>query len=115
MPEISDLITRMNNQGVNVCIENGNLRVNSDTQLNNEQRRYLKKYKQKIIEYLIEDRFEAGEERAAIMEYDGHLPRAEAEKHAIEKHIKPYHFLTTDGGGTYRGCETLDETRSALE
>ena len=58
---------------------------------------------------------EAAEERAAIMEYDGGLPGAEAENNAIEKHLN-YLFKCTDGGGVFRTqCETIGEVRKALE
>jgi len=64
----------------------------------------------------IDEIVEAAEERAAIMEYEGSLPRADAEKHAIEAHIKPYLFKCTDGGGIFRTqCETIEEARKALE
>ena len=116
MLDVSVLITRMNNQGVSVCVENGNLRVDSDTQLKNEQRIYLKQYKQKIIEHLLNGKIEAAEERAAIMEYDGGVPRDEAEKHAIEKHLTPYFFKCTDGEAVFlTKCETIEEAKEALD
>jgi len=62
----------------------------------------------------LDDFMEVVEERAAIMEYDGGLSRAEAEKAAI-KIFRPYYFRCTDGEGVLRtDCETIEEVRQSL-
>ncbi len=64
----------------------------------------------------IENRLEAVEERAAIMEFDGGLPRKVAEKYAVNIHLRSFIFTTTDGEGTYLGrVRTIKEAWEALE
>lgn len=62
----------------------------------------------------LDNAIEAAEERAANMEYEGCLSRAEVEKQAIQVHLKPYHFTTTDGGGICLIDGSLDQAREAL-
>jgi len=62
-----------------------------------------------------ENHLEAAEERAAIMEYEAGLSRVEAEGAAIEAHLRPYHFITIDGGGRFLLKGSLDQAREALE
>lgn len=42
------------------------------------------------LAWSINDKLEAAEERAAFMEYDGGLHRAQAKKYAIQEHLKPF-------------------------
>lgn len=116
MADISELVTQMKAQGVKLFIEVGVLKAASSRPLQEAQRQRLKKNKQQIIQYLMQNALKAAEERAAIMEYDGGMSRSEAEKQAINTHLKPYFFRTIDGERTYLSrCQTIDEARQALE
>lgn len=58
------------------------------------------------------------EERAAIMEYDGELPREQAE-HEARKALRVYHYRLTDNPDTWLvliapGCD-LDEATKSLQ
>ena len=51
--DVSNLIEKMHISGIDLHVESDNLRVNSASRLNDEQRLYLKQHKTEILRYLL--------------------------------------------------------------
>lgn len=110
-PTLATATTDTSPSGSSVSSDKSRISAKKDTSGSS-----VSNYSDRISE--INNHIEAAEERAAIMEYDGGLSRQEAERHAIERHLRPYYFKTSDSvnGGVYLSkCATLDEAIKALK
>lgn len=76
----SEIVKRIRAQGANVIIDDGRLRLINRNRLTAEALAYIRQNAKAIAEFL-DDEGEF-EERAAIMEYDGGVPREWAEEFA---------------------------------
>lgn len=88
----ADLLAALRSRGVEVRLDGSRLRVETDAPLTDEQRAWLRQHKAELLTALTgppeltaddhADIHEAIEERAAIQEFDGGLPREHAEQQA---------------------------------
>ena len=51
--DVSNLIQKMHINGIDLHVENENIRVNSASPLNDDQRQYLKQHKIEILQYMV--------------------------------------------------------------
>ena len=51
---VSKLLYKMRTKGIELCMDNGSLRADSTSPLNDVQRQCLKQHKTKILEYLVQ-------------------------------------------------------------
>jgi hypothetical protein len=76
------IIDRVRSFGANVVVDDKGLRIINGGKLPPEARNYLVQHKREIVALLTDDSFVEREERAAIIEFDGHTPREWAEQFA---------------------------------
>lgn len=94
-------LSKIQSAGFVVSIVNGNLNVTpTKTELTDTQRTFIKSHKSEIIKQLSVAQIQQNirdqiEERAAIMEFDGGLLRADAEL-AAAKSMRVYCYRVTD-------------------
>lgn len=81
MSSAADIITRVRELGANIVLEKGALRLVNKAKLPAEALAYIAKHKLEIGEFLREQEDDF-EERAAIIEFDGKMPREWAEQFA---------------------------------
>lgn len=93
---IRSVITKLVNDGYDLSIKGDKLRIESDRPLDNYQRQYLKQHKQKILQYIANDRV--------------------TENQSINLRSKAVYFKTTDGAGTYLSdFESTEEAKEELK
>ncbi|MFM1855697.1 MAG: TubC N-terminal docking domain [Pseudomonadota bacterium] len=87
-----ELLHQFHRAGITVVAEAGNLFVRPASALTEAHRQALRASKQELLLLLAavgdSSRLEEFEERAAIMEFDGGMSRAEAERTALESILR---------------------------
>jgi hypothetical protein len=90
-----ELLHQFDLAGITVVAEAGNLFVRPASALTEAHRQALRASKQELLLLLASvgdsSRLEEFEERAAIMEFDGGMSRAEAERAALESIRRVWH------------------------
>lgn len=81
MAEASEIVARVRRLGANLEHDAKGLRIINRAKLPPEAISFIEKHKVAIADYLDEEQM-AFEERAAIIEFDGHTPREWAEQFA---------------------------------
>ena len=77
---VSNLIQKIHINGIDLCVEDDSLCVNSTSPLNDEQRRYLRQHKTEILQYLV------------------HLDAVNQSK---KRYVYRFTLINNQGGGTY--------------
>ncbi len=82
MTSVVDLVDRVRSFGANIVLEGNALRIVNRQKLPPTATAYIAKHGKAIAEYLRSDENVEFEERAAIVEFDGGVPREWAEQFA---------------------------------
>ncbi|MER8979273.1 hypothetical protein [Mesorhizobium sp. M0870] len=82
MSNVADLVDRVRSFGANIVLEDGKLRIVNRGRLPVSAMTYIAKHKVEIADHLKTDENVAFEECAAIIEFDGCVPRQWAEQFA---------------------------------
>ncbi|MEW9808578.1 hypothetical protein [Mesorhizobium marinum] len=82
MSDIADLVDRVRSFGANIVLDGNALRIVNRQKLPPTAAAYIAKHAKVIAEYLVSDENIEFEERAAIVEFDGGMPREWAEQFA---------------------------------
>ncbi|TGT36199.1 hypothetical protein [Mesorhizobium sp. M8A.F.Ca.ET.165.01.1.1] len=79
---MADLVDRVRSFGANIVLDGSALRIVNGQKLPAQARGFIAKNSKAIAEYLRSDENVEFEERAAIIEFDGNIPREWAEQFA---------------------------------
>lgn len=82
MADAKAIIDRVRSLGANVVVDEGALRIVNGNRLSAEAKAYITLHKRDLVEFLTGDIHVEREERAAIIEFDGRVPRQWAEQFA---------------------------------
>jgi hypothetical protein len=80
--DVDKLLERVRSYGANIIVDSGGLRLVNKDKLPPQAIPVIAAHSEEIARVLDEDRRVAFEERAAIIEYDGRVPREWAEQFA---------------------------------
>ena len=82
----ADLIAKLDRIGIHLSLERGVLLARPRNKLTDDIRQTIRQHRPALLAFLAdEDAREHIEERAALAEYDGGLPRIQAERQAAER------------------------------
>lgn len=82
MADVADLVDRVRSFGANIVLDGNSLRIVNRQKLPATASAYIAKHANDIADYLRSDANVEFEERAAIVEFDGCMPREWAEQFA---------------------------------
>lgn len=82
MSDAVAILDRLRAAGANVVLDGRQMRLINGSRLSSESRSYLAKHREEIAALLRAEQNDEFEERAAIIEFDGHAPREWAEQFA---------------------------------
>ena len=82
MPDVAAILSRVRAQGADIVLADGRMTLAGGAKLSAEARAYITEHRAVIAAYLQEQRADAIDERAAIIEFDAGAPREWAEQFA---------------------------------
>jgi len=82
MPDVAAILSRVRAQGADIVLADGRMTLACGAKLSAEARAYITQHRAAIAAYLQEQRDDAIDERAAIIEFEAGAPREWAEQFA---------------------------------